>query len=59
MNNYEQLPIHNLGRRDVDEIEACMDCEGSGVLIIPAYSSGGEIVEEREHACACMLEITD
>lgn len=51
--------IHHMGERDTTETETCMDCEGTGVLTIPAYSSGGEIIDEEQHPCGCTLEITD
>lgn len=33
----------------------CLDCDGTGVLILPAYNSAGEMVDEQQHACACTL----
>lgn len=33
----------------------CPDCEGTGVITTPAYQSGGEIVDERTHPCACRV----
>jgi hypothetical protein len=37
----------------------CLDCDGTGELILPAYNSAGEIVDEQQHACACTVEDND
>lgn len=43
-------------RNTTEATKNCLDCEGTGVVTLPAHGSCGEIVDEEQHACACTLE---
>lgn len=48
-----------MDERNIVQTEVCMDCMGAGVVVIPAYSYAGEIIDETIHPCTCTLDITD
>lgn len=46
--------IH-VAMNEKEAISKCLDCEDTGKITIPAYNTGGEIINEDTFECVCIL----
>lgn len=41
---------------ELEPLDDCLDCNGTGFITIYAHQRGGEIVDEAEKLCQCRLD---